>query len=183
MQEIWKDIKDYEGLYQVSNFGNVKSLPRKTNNQYNKGIIMKQMIYRGYSKVQLNKNGKIKWFAVHRLVAQAFLPNLDNKPQVNHIDGNKLNNNLSNLEWVTGSENQLHSYRILKNTPSMKNHYGSNHVASKIIYQFDKNNNFIKKWNSIIEATNELNICACNITDCAKGNRKSAGGYIWKYAI
>lgn len=65
----------------------------------------------------------------------------------------------------------------------MLNKTGKNHVASKNIYQFDKNNNFIKKWSSIIEASKTLNICACNITECAKGNRKTAGGYIWKYTV
>lgn len=183
MKEIWKDIKGYKGIYQVSNLGNVKSLPRKTNNQYYKGSYLKQYIYKGYLKLQLTKHSKSKWFLVHRLVAQAFIPNPENKPQVNHIDGNKLNNSINNLEWVTNSENQIHSYRILKNIPSMKNHFGSNHVAAKAIYQFDKNNIFIKKWSSIIEATKTLNICACNITDCAKGNRKTAGGFIWKYTI
>ena len=183
MQEIWKDIKGYKGIYQVSNLGNVKSLPRKTNNQYYKGLYLKQYIYKGYLRLQLTKHSKSKWFLVHRLVAEAFIPNPKNKPQVNHIDGNKLNNKVDNLEWVTPSENQIHSYQVLKNIPSMKNHFGSNHVAAKSIYQFDTNNKFIKKWNSIIEVTKTLNICACNITDCAKGNRKTAGGFIWKYTI
>lgn len=148
-----------------------------------KGLIKKQQVSKGYLKVKLNKNSKSKWFLVHRLVAQAFIPNPENKPQVNHKDGNKFNNCVENLEWNTNSENQLHSYRILKNIPSMQKHFGSNHVASKHIFQFEKNGNFIKEWDSIIEATNSLNICACNITDCAKGNRKTAGGFIWKYTI
>lgn len=183
MQEIWKDIKGYEGLYQVSNLGRIKSLPRDTNNQYKNGLIMKPHNYLGYLKIQLRKNGNYKWFCVHRLVAMAFLKNYNSKLQVNHKNGNKDDNNLENLEMVTASENQLHSYRVLKNIPSMKNRFGSKHVAAKAIYQFDKNNIFIKKWNSIIEATKTLNICACNITDCAKGNRKTAGGFIWKYTI
>ena len=183
MQEIWKDIEGYEGTYQISSLGNIKSLPRKTNNQFYKGIYLKQTLYKGYLKVQLSNHSKSKWFLVHRLVAMAFIPNPQNKPQVNHIDGNKSNNKVSNLEWVTGSENQIHSYHVLKTIPSMKNHFGSSHVASKAIYQFSKKKEFIKKWESIIEATNSLNICACNITDCAKGNRKTAGGFIWKYTI
>lgn len=171
------------GLYQVSNLGNVKSLPRDTNNQYKNGLIMKPHKYFGYLKIQLKAKGKYKWFFVHRLVAMAFFKKYSNQLQVNHKNGIKTDNNLKNLEMVTASENQLHSYRVLKNIPSMKNHFGSNHVASKSIYQFDKYNNLIKKWNSIIEAATSLDICACNITDCAKGNRKTAGGFIWKYTI
>lgn len=183
MQEIWKDIKGYEGLYQVSNLGRIKSLPRDTNNQYKNGLIMKPYNCLGYLKIQLRKNGNYKWFCVHRLVAMAFLKNYNSKLQVNHKNGNKDDNNLENLEMVTASENQLHSYRVLKNIPSMKNRFGNKHVAAKAIYQFDKNNIFIKKWSSIIEAAKTLNICACNITDCAKGNRKTAGGFVWKYTI
>lgn len=163
--------------------GRIKSLPRNTNNQYKNGLIKKPNIVNNYCQIQLNKQGQVKVFKIHRLVAQMFIPNPDGKPQVNHIDGNKQNNNVKNLEWVTPSENQIHSYNVLKTIPPMKNHFGKSHVASKHIFQFNKNNVFIKEWQSIIEASKTLKICACNITDCAKGNRKSAGGYVWKYTI
>lgn len=182
MKEIWKDIKDYEGLYQVSNFGRVKSLPRNTNNQYNKGLFMKPRNSFGYLKIQLRKDKKYKWFFVHRLVAMMFLNNYNEKLQVNHKNGIKDDNNIKNLEMVTASENQLHSYRILKNIPSMKNHFGKNHISAVKIKQYDKNNNFIKTWDSIIEASKELNINASCICNNCKNRRKSAGGYIWKYA-
>ena len=100
--EIWKDIKDYEMLYQISNLGNVKSL------HCNKEKIMKLTIRSKnypYYFVGLLKNGKRKYFAVHRLVAQAFVNNPNNYNQVDHLDGNKLNNNANNLEWVTPKEN------------------------------------------------------------------------------
>lgn len=181
MKEIWKDIKDYEGLYQISNFGRVKSLPRKTNNQHSKGLIMKQKSVFGYSKIQLRKNKKYKWFFVHRLVAMAFLNNYNENLQVNHKNGIKNDNNVNNLEMVTASENQLHSYRVLKNTPSMKNRFGKDHVRSVKVNQYDKNNTFIKTWNSIIEASKQLNISASCICNNCKGRRKSAGGYFWKY--
>ena len=182
MQEIWKDIKGYEGLYQVSNLGNVKSLPRYTNNQYKNGLIMKPHNYSGYLRIQLRKNGNYKWFCVHRLVAMAFLKNYNSQLQVNHKNGIKDDNNLENLEMVTASENQLHSYRVLKNIPSMKNHFGKNHVHAIKINQFDKQHNFIKTWDSIIEASNQLNIKASCICNNCKNRRKSAGGYIWEYA-
>lgn len=113
--EIWKDIKDYEGLYQISNYGNVKSLPKERHNR--RGVyIQKEKLLSltntstGYKKVELVKDGKRKGFKVHRLVAQAFIPNPDEKPQVNHIDGDKTNNYVDNLEWATASENSIHAY-------------------------------------------------------------------------
>lgn len=122
MQEIWKDIKGYEGLYQVSNLGRVKSLERTVNvngkNQYTtfnihkkisgKIIKIKETKY-GYNQVCLQRNNNKKYLYVHRLVAQAFLPNLKNKPHINHIDCDKNNNNVTNLEWVNPKENVVHS--------------------------------------------------------------------------
>ncbi len=101
--EIYKDVKGYEGLYQVSNLGNVKSL-------HGKGKIMRLgKMKKGYLLVELSKNAVRKGVLVHRLVALAFIPNPENKPQINHKDGVKSNNNLSNLEWVTAIENSRHS--------------------------------------------------------------------------
>ena len=106
MEEIWRDIEGYEGLYQVSNLGRVKS-----NYNKNRKTILKNRVNRGrYFTVLLYKNKRSKNFSVHRLVALTFIPNPENKTQVNHIDGNKLNNRAKNLEWVTASENQIHAY-------------------------------------------------------------------------
>lgn len=106
MKEIWKDIKNYEGLYQISNLGNVKKL-RFINNRCNfkKESIKKLNIRNGYYIVQLSKNGKRKSYQVHRLVAEAFIENPENKSIINHIDYNPLNNNVDNLEWCTQKEN------------------------------------------------------------------------------
>lgn len=113
MQEIWKDIKGFEGVYQVSSLGNVRSLPRiidyGTHTQRHKGRILKpQPNSKGYLRVQLRWEGKHEVKFVHRLVAEAFVPNPENKPQVNHKDGNKQNNRADNLEWVDNSTNQRH---------------------------------------------------------------------------
>ena len=117
--EIWKDIKGYEGLYCVSNLGNIKSIKRAVT--YSNGIIsvfkerilIQETININYKRVTLSKNNSASRFQVHRLVALYFIPNPENKPCVNHIDGNASNNNVKNLEWCTYSENERHSYDVL----------------------------------------------------------------------
>ncbi len=106
--EIWKDIYGYEGAYKVSNLGRIQSLLRKNT----KGKILNPAKNnRGYLRLGLCFKGKIRYDSVHRLVAEAFIPNPKNLPEVNHIDGNKLNNRVENLEWVTKGENQIHAYK------------------------------------------------------------------------
>ena len=117
MKEIWKDIKGYEGLYQISNIGRVKSLDRIVKSRYDSTSLFKERLLtpqrdtRGYKHVSLRKEGKSKHKRVHRLIALAFIPNPENKPEVNHIDGNKMNNGIDNLEWSTHSENIQHAYQ------------------------------------------------------------------------
>ena len=116
MEEEWKDVKGFEGLYQISNYGRIKSL------RFNKVRLMKPFI-KSYYMVELCVNSVRKTFMVHRLVAEAFIPNPENKPQVNHIDGNKLNPRVDNLEWCTPSENLKHAYRtgLAKPRPTFQN--------------------------------------------------------------
>ena len=112
MTEIYKDITGYETLYQISNLGNIKSLPKGDGNGYRERLLKpeaKNHNHTTYYRVSLSKDGKVKRYAVHRLVAEAFIPNPENKPFVNHIDNNGSNNNVENLEWCTHSENMQHS--------------------------------------------------------------------------
>src|SRR5690625_5079628 len=113
--EVWKPIEGYEGLYQVSNFGRVKSNDRKVWNgrgYYNKSgrILKNSLTTTGYWKVELYKNGERKSWRVHRLVAKAFIPRVRGKNMINHKDGDPLNNHVSNLEWCNQSENMKHAY-------------------------------------------------------------------------
>ena len=121
-EEVWKDIPEYEGIYQVSSYGNVRSLDRpvkhfsyksgKISTMIRRGVVMRPgSSPNGYKIVRFSKEGKPAYFAVHRLVALLFIANPHNKPTVNHIDGNKVNNKVTNLEWVTSSENQLHAIK------------------------------------------------------------------------
>lgn len=150
MEEQWKDIKNYEGLYQVSNFGRVKSLPRTNKKRKIKKEIIKVFTKspNGYLKAGLSKEGKTKYYFVHRLVAEAFIPNLENKPCVNHKDCNKKNNNLSNLEWVTHEENN-----------SYKNHNLKRNISSVIYYlkkDYCNEKNIIKLANELKEKIDNL---------------------------
>ena len=169
MNEIWKTIEDYPN-YMVSNMGRVKSLG---NDKTRKEKILKSCKCRGgYVMVNLYKDGKKKYLTIHRLVASAFLNNPDNLPQINHIDEDKTNNRVENLEYCTAEYNSnygTHNERIAKS-------------LSIPILQFSFDGEFIKKWDNTMDVQRELGIYQSNISSCLKGKRKTAGGYIWKYA-
>ncbi|MFT8916526.1 MAG: NUMOD4 domain-containing protein [Oenococcus sp.] len=165
-EEIWRDIKGYEGLYQVSNWGRVRSFHRKH------PLIMKPSpSAKKYLLINLHKKGVSKYFQVHRLVAQVFVPNPDSKPIVNHIDENIYNNKFSNLNWVTNIENVRWGTGIKRRSKS----------CQKPVKQIDKNNHLIQIYPSIRQAMKSTGINECHISTVAKNRRRFAGGYRWEY--
>lgn len=176
MNEIWRDIKGYEGHYQISNFGRVKSLSRTIvdaiGSRKSKEIIMKQKVNAGgYLVVNLSKCGKYKTLFIHRLVAEAFVNNPYKLPQVNHKDENKFNNCEWNLEWCT---------------PVYNSNYGTRNERTrrhkmKRVEQYTKEGVFIKVWDSITTVQEETGMSLFNISMACTGKTKTAFGYIWKY--
>lgn len=175
MKEIWKDVQGYEDLYQVSNLGRVKSLPKVVDIKRCKITLKEKMLSQiekgDYLSVILCNNRNRRQFSIHRLVAIAFIDNPNSLPEVNHKDEDKHNNVVSNLEWCDRCYNQ---------------NYGTcrERAASKLwkkVFQYSKNGEFIKEYKSIQYAADSLGIFPTNIIECCKGRRKSAGGYIWKY--
>ena len=139
----------------------------------NERILKQSANENGYRRVQLSKNGKIKCFQVHRLVALAFVPNIENKTQVNHIDENKENNKADNLEWVTAREN---------NNYGMHNHKVS--VAKGMAVEaYNEAGKKVSEFHSMNEASRRMGISYQSIYSCVKGKQRKAGGYTWKRAI
>lgn len=174
IKEQWKPIEGYEELYEVSNMGNVRSLDRTIiysngKKYFYKGQMLKPQITRGYLRVGLKNK---KYFFIHRLVAEAFLPNPSNYKEINHKDENPKNNCVDNLEWCDRTYNINYGSRTEKATSSKQ----------KPILQFDLNGEFIKKWDSIIDVERELGFKHSNISSYCLGKKKTAYGFIWKYA-
>ena len=166
MNEEWRDIKGYEGLYQVSNLGRVKSFNYR-GHEGCIGILTPRLDGKGYEMVALYKEGKVRNTKVHRLVAQAFIPNPNNYPQVNHKDENKTNNDVKNLEWCTNEYN--HNY-------GTRNERVGKSLSKKVICITTG-----EIFNSMREACRKYNIHTGSMTECCQGKRKTAGGYKWKY--
>ena len=181
MEEIWKDIPGYEGKYQVSNLGRIRSLDRiDDENHFRKGQIMKTKLLRGYVRVPLRDGKKQKDYQVHRLVALAFIPNPDNLPQVNHKDQDPGNNNVDNLEWCDAKYNINYGDRNEKVSKALSGR--KNTWCQKPVLCYNLDGNFVCWFESAHAAGKAINTAPTHITACLRGRYKTAGGFIWKYA-
>lgn len=170
MEEEWKDIEGYEGLYQVSNTGLVKNKKREK-------VLALEPSNCIYLRVHLWKNGVGKHYLVHRLVAEAFIDNPNNLPQVNHKDEDKTNNNVDNLEWCTVEYN--HNYGTV--IERIKTTQQNDKNKSKVILQYTLDGQFVAEYPSIKEASRQTGLDDGNISHCCRRKKKTLGGYIWRY--
>ena len=166
--EEWRDVKNYENLYKVSNYGRVKTLARRRV----KEAIMRCEFNKGYPRLSLSKNNKSKHYSVHTLVAIAFIPNPNNYPEINHKDENPMNCKFDNLEWCE------HLYNLMYGTRRQK----VIEKERKPVNQYTLDGKFVMKHYSIQEAGRNLNVNASAICMCCKGKQKYAYGYKWEYA-
>lgn len=162
--EEWRDIQEYEGLYQVSSLGRVKSLGKGNSNNSKEKILKLDKNYKGYLQINLYKDGKLKHYRVHRLVANAFIPNPNNYEEINHKDENKENNCVENLEWCNRQ-------------------YNAEYSKAKQVQQYTLDDKLINTFPSTHEIERQLGYSCGNISRCCNGKIKKAYGFIWKYAI
>lgn len=175
MDEIWRVVKEFNGAYLISNKGNLKSVERYCYHDDKKWLVKERMLskvinHAGYVEYQITYNKKHYSRKAHRLVAEAFIDNPDNKPFVNHIDGNKTNNIVENLEWCTCQENNVHAYE---------------HelcLSIKPILQFTLDGQFVKRWKNAGDIERELKIGRTTIHGaCKRSKNHSVKGYVWIY--
>ncbi len=174
-QEIWKPVTNYEGKYEVSNLGRVKSI--RSHDTY----IMKPNSNRGYLRVGLRKDGIKKYLSIHRLVLEAFVPNPQNLPQVNHKDECKTNNRVENLEWCDASYNSSYGCRNRKILETRRKKKVG--MYPKAVIQMDLSGHIIAQYESLMEACRKTNIDYSNISKCCREGcrNKIAGGFLWKF--
>lgn len=179
MEKVWKPVVGYEESYEVSNYGEIRGVDRYVSN--GKGLSLKRGVIKslktdkdGYFRVYLSKNSKKKQHLVHRLVAQAFLGNVEEKPCVNHIDGDKQNNYVNNLEWVTRSENDLHAFKLGLRV-------ATDGGMSKAVVKLTSLGEVVKKYKSLTEAAKDNAVSTQAISIALRSGSKSAKHY-WEYA-
>ncbi|MBO5484348.1 MAG: HNH endonuclease [Lachnospiraceae bacterium] len=176
--EIWKDVPEFEGCYQVSNEGRIKSLARYVNvcgggkRLIPERIIKPTVCKNGYLELQASRNCQKKVFLLHRLVATLFIENPNSLPEVNHKDEDISNCTVENLEWCTSKYNANYGTRNERCATSL----------SKPIKQYTKEGELVKEWNAIKDASRECNFNDAAIIRCCKGKQKTSYGFIWEYA-
>jgi hypothetical protein len=181
--EQWRDVPNYEGLYQVSNLGRIRRMPKGK-------IRVQKAAKNGYLQVNLCKNNKVRWISVHRLVASAFIANPDNLPVVNHKDENKHNNHADNLEWVTPRENCLHGTGTTRQKESRRRNDPEGNswknAAKKLAIgccRYNKtDNSIVKTYASLTEAAHDSGINITTILNQCKGKTQSRTSTYWRYA-
>lgn len=173
MDEIWKDIEGYEGLYQVSNLGRVKAFAKKGLPQ---DKILSCANSNSYRMIYLRKNGKRSYHSVHRLVAKAFIPNPKELPFVNHKNEKKADNRAVNLEWCDAKYNTNYGTCIKRRARAQTNRHGAISVI-----QYTLHGDMIAEYPSLMEASRKSNVPVRAICACCKKHQKSAFGYVWKY--
>lgn len=194
-EEKFVDIKNYEGIYKIGDKGTILGLSRSNDDRYKHNVwVLKQNEHRtGYMYVTLQKDKKKKTISVHRLVAENFIKNINNYPCVNHIDSNRKNNDVSNLEWCTYKQNtqwalktgrfdnmkKLNSQRMKNN--KLNGYIIANEITKKKVAKFDKYNNLIEVYESISEASKQTGIKISSISCSANNKRKTGGGFIWHF--
>lgn len=186
--EIWKDIKGYEGLYQVSNLGRVRGVEKLVRSKHSsiktvKARLLNSSSYKsGYKYVTLSSGGFRRKHKIHRLVATAFIPNTQNKREVNHLNGIKSDNRRDNLEWCTSSENQKHAFKIGLQVCMNHLRVGANNPNSRCVDMFSQSGVLIRKYDSMASAARDLKVSKSPISQaCRLGNIK-VRGYVFKYA-
>ncbi len=187
MTEIWKDINGFVGIYQISNLSNVQSLNRNyvdsigRNRNVKSKVLSIVIMNTGYKSVDLCFNNVKHKKLIHILLAIAFIPNPENKPTVNHKNGIKLDCTLDNLEWATYGENNKHAIdNGLRKSPWI-GITGKDHPISKVVIQYDKNDNYINEFDNSRIAEKLTGISYKHISCCCIGKRKTTGGFKWKY--
>lgn len=189
MSEEWKDVPGFEGYYLASTDGRIFSTRSEK--------ILQQINSNGYKKVNLSVHGRREEWPVHRLVAMAFIPNPSNKPTVNHINENKADNRVENLEWATVLEQNIHGTRIKRSkehtdykarkidyavVASKHDYKRIGQLCSKVVRRFSKDGALKETYRSLKEASEKTGVRISHISSCIHGKRKTAGGWIWKSA-